>query len=261
MVGRIFHLFEVSRDTTPRGEQIFWGKKETKLWKRWLRNYVYFPFGAQHHLEIHAYKKKCNFNHLAGQILGHSIPWHPKIPLKGWTPIPFQHSFRSWNQAVGEKNLPTPWNLIFSNLFLRSVRVRSTTSGSIIQHFCTRWLLYHVGWALGFVLLGRGNEAKGNDGTFESYLSWKSPPFRLQKGWIKQFTQTLQFLQSFDFDLMYFICVLYASCEFFADREGQIDQDFSASPRAKGMATAKPEKRCFFVVFRTSRGFFWNYTT
>ena len=31
--------------------------------------------------------------------LDHSIPSHPKIPLKGWTLILFQHSFRSWNQA------------------------------------------------------------------------------------------------------------------------------------------------------------------
>ena len=49
-------------------ENRYSGEKKTKLWKRWLRNYVYFPFGAQHHLEIHTYKKKCNFNHLAGQI-------------------------------------------------------------------------------------------------------------------------------------------------------------------------------------------------
>lgn len=35
------------------------------------------------------------------------------------------------------------------------------------------------------------------------FPSWKSPPFRLQKGWIKQLNQPLQFLQSFDFDSIY----------------------------------------------------------
>lgn len=117
------------------------------------------------------------------------------------------------------------------------------------------------GWTPGFVLLGRGNEAQRKltaplnpiSGWCFCWKSWKSLPFGLQTGRIKhkQFTQPLQFLQSFDFDLIYnlSISVLKASCEFFADREGQLDQDFPASPKASSEVSVETTRhhRCSFT--------------